>query len=305
MKNICLVAALLCAVACQRAALPAATETVTAPVNQETKNEGGQTILIGKATVSAMQRQPYQAWFSESFNAYTADAAAITQLKPLLKDKTMQVFLGSWCGDSRREVPRMIKILQQAGIDTTRLSIVFVDNSSTRYKQSPQHEERGKNIHHVPTFIVYDGQHEMGRIIESPIASLEKDLLSILQQTPYQPNYKAIEYWNRQVPDHGAALSDATLRQLVPQLQPLCRHSGELNSYGYVLLAAGSTEEALNVFRLNTILYPSVPNLFDSLAEAYERTGKKAEAIAAYEKVLALSPGDERAKNRIAQLKKN
>lgn len=300
MKNIFIVAAIVCAAACQRAAVPAASATI----NQEIKNETGQTILVGRANIAAMKQQPYKSWFDDSYNGYTTDAGSIQQLRSLLQNKRMEVFLGSWCGDSRREVPRMVKIWQAAGMDTAKLSIVFVDNSPSRYKQSPQHEERGKNIHHVPSFIVYDGPREMGRIIESPVVSLEKDLLAILQQQPYQPNYKAIEYWNKQVAGRDAEMNDASLQALVVAIKPLSRHYGELNSYGYVLMAAGRPTESLNVFKLNTMIYPAVANVFDSLAEAYEKRGDIKNAIANYEKVLTLAPGNDRAIKKIGELRK-
>jgi predicted Zn-dependent protease len=84
----------------------------------------------------------------------------------------------------------------------------------------------------------------------------------------------------------------------------LCTHYGELNSYGYVLLAAKKNTEALNIFKLNTLIYPENAGTFDSLAEAWERTGDKAAAIRNYEKVLQLKPGNERAMMKIAELKK-
>lgn len=306
MKNIFMVTAImLLAVACHRATIPATSIIMNTPViNTEIKNESGQTILAGHASISAMQMPNYKTWFNDSYNKYTIDAVATEQLKPLLQNKRIEIFLGSWCGDSRREVPHMIKILQNAGMDTAKLALIFVDNSPASYKQSPQHEEQGKNIHHVPSIIIYDDKKEMGRIIESPLASLEKDMLAILQQQPYQHNYRAIDYWTKQVPARTKNMSNAELQKQVAALKPLCSHYGEFSAYGHVLLAAKNTIEALNVFRLNTMIYPDNANVFDSLAGALETTGNKKEAITAYEKVLLLKPGDEKAKGKIDALKK-
>jgi tetratricopeptide (TPR) repeat protein len=228
---------------------------------------------------------------------------AAEQLKPLLQNKRMEVFLGSWCGDSKREVPHMIKILQKAGIDTARLSSFLLITAPAHTNKVRSTRKEGKNIHHVPTFIVYDDTKEIGRIVESPVISLEKDLLAILQQQPYQPNYRAIDHWTKQVATRNRTMTDTELQNLVATLKPLCRHYGEFNGYGYVLLAAKNTTEALNVFRLNTMIYPDNAGVFDSLAEAWETTGNKKEAIAAYEKVLQLKPGDEKAKGKVLALK--
>ena len=295
-----MVAAILCmATACHRSLVPATTPIT----NLEIKNESGQLILAGHGSYSVLQQPNYKAWYDQSYNGYVDDAAMVAELKPLLAKKRIEIFLGSWCGDSKREVPRMLKILQHAGMDTANVSLLFVDNSTKNYKQSPQHEEKDKNIHHVPTFIVYDGSKEMGRIIESPKMSLEKDLLTILKAAPYQPNYEAIDHWIKQVKNRETALGDAVLNSLATELKPLCKHYGEFNAYGYVLLAAQKHTEAINIFRLNTFIYPNTAGVFDSLGEAYETIGNKPAAISAYEKVLALSPTNENAKKKIAALK--
>ncbi|SJZ68289.1 thioredoxin family protein [Sediminibacterium ginsengisoli] len=169
------------AISCHRVAMPA--------LNKEITNTSGQQILVGRCSPQLLLGPNYKDWYTSSYNNYTPDSALVRQLKPLLKGKGIQIFLGTWCGDSRREVPRMLKIFSQAGFDSTRFSLVFVDNSPEHYKQSPQHEEQGKDIRRVPTFIVYDKAKEIGRIVESPILSLEKDLLAILTGAPYTPNY--------------------------------------------------------------------------------------------------------------------
>lgn len=107
----------------------------------------------------------------------------VNELSHLLKHKRMDIFLGSWCGDSRREVPRMIRLLKDAGMDTSRIALIFVDNRKETYKQSPQHEEQGRDIRRVPTFILYNSRNrELGRIVESPKVSLEADMVSILSK---------------------------------------------------------------------------------------------------------------------------
>jgi len=46
-----------------------------------------------------------------------------------------------------------------------------------------------------------------------------------------------------------------------------------LNTLGYDFLNEGNYPAAIGIFKLNTELHPDDPNLFDSLAEAYERAG--------------------------------
>ena len=107
----------------------------------------------------------------------------------MLKDKKITLFMGTWCGDSRREVPRLLKILDCCGFPPEQLKMIMVSNQPDMYKQSPGHEEYGRNIIRVPTLIIEGMSHELGRIIEFPVVSLEKDLLRILRSEGYVPNY--------------------------------------------------------------------------------------------------------------------
>lgn len=69
----------------------------------------------------------------------------------------------------------------------------------------------------------------------------------------------------------------------------------DINKFGYELLAQNKNEEALQIFKLNTILYPKAFNTYDSYGECLLKMGKKREAIKAYQKSLALNPKNENA----------
>ena len=159
------------------------------PVNQLGKDTRGNDMLLGKCTRDAMEKIPFSNWYKKNYDEYKTDEAVIPDLKLLLKDKTITIFLGTWCGDSKREVPRMMKILDAAVFPEKKIQLIMVSNHADMYKQSPQHEEAGKNIFRVPTFIFYENEKEIGRIIESPIATLEKDMVKILRKESYKPNY--------------------------------------------------------------------------------------------------------------------
>ena len=55
----------------------------------------------------------------------------------------------------------------------------MLSNQDSVYKQSPAHEERGLEIHRVPDLDSIEKGREIGRIVESPVLSLERDLLAI------------------------------------------------------------------------------------------------------------------------------
>lgn len=158
-------------------------------LNFEKKLPDKTPILLGRCSISALKKEPYNSWFEKNYTSHQIDSQSVETIKPLLKKKKIDLFLGTWCGDSKWEVPRMLKILEAAGFDTSQLAIICVSNEIDLYKKSPQGEEIGKNIQRVPTLIIYDKNKEIGRIIESPVVTLEKDLLSILRKEAYIPNH--------------------------------------------------------------------------------------------------------------------
>ena len=151
-------------------------------LNQISKDSHGNDMLLGKCTRTALLQAPFADWFKPNYDSYIVDSFTCNFIRPLLAGKSLTIFMGTWCGDSRREVPRVLKMLDCCGFPMSDLTLVMVGNSDSLYKKSPQHEEAGKNIVRVPTIIVEQKNAEMGRIIESPITSLEKDLLTILQK---------------------------------------------------------------------------------------------------------------------------
>jgi predicted Zn-dependent protease len=74
------------------------------------------------------------------------------------------------------------------------------------------------------------------------------------------------------------------------------------NSWGYELLRGGKPEEGREILRLGTVVFPSEGNLFDSLAEACEKTGDNAAAVQNYQRALQLDPKNTNAKSRLQAL---
>lgn len=69
---------------------------------------------------------------------------------------------------------------------------------------------------------------------------------------------------------------------------------GQMNRLGYSLLGARKFKEAIEIFKLNVKAFPKSANTYDSLAEAYMRTGNNELAVRYYQKALEMIPGDPR-----------
>ena len=120
-----------------------------------------QPILLGKCDKESLLQTPYIDWFQEAYNNYKPGPEAKKLSDPdLFKNCTMEIFFGSWCGDSKREVPHFLKLLHEISFPMEKVQMIAVGNRDTLLKQSPGHEEEGKGIFRVPTFIIYKNEEE-------------------------------------------------------------------------------------------------------------------------------------------------
>jgi tetratricopeptide (TPR) repeat protein len=116
--------------------------------------------------------------FSDSYSNYTPDERAVSFLKAVKTPTVIEVFLGTWCPDSEKHVPKMIGLLEKVANPLINARYIGVDRKMT----TPSGREKGRNITKVPTFIVYQGDKEIGRIVETPKTTLENDLVEILRR---------------------------------------------------------------------------------------------------------------------------
>ncbi|WP_298494241.1 thioredoxin family protein [uncultured Algibacter sp.] len=263
----------------------------------------GNEILLGEINKKGLTSNSFNTWFSKNYNDYLVHKAITKKLKDSLKDYKIKVFLGTWCGDSKKEVPRFYKVIEAAKFPENQLQVIAVNRTKDAYKQSPNHEEEGLNIHRVPTFIFYKKGKEVNRIVEHPKETLERDMLSIVTDNKYTSNYTAVNYMNYLLNSKSIDSLKQDEINLVPRLAEFVKGSRELNTYGYSLLRSSQTQKALYVFELNTKIFPYKHNVYDSLGEAYFETGNKNKALKNYYKVLSLKPDDENALEMIGKIK--
>jgi len=135
-------------------------------------------ILIGQIDVKGLQSPIFIDNWKLAQDEYTPDKLTIKELKNFFrknKDIKLKVFFASWCGDSKEHIPHFEKIAKKARIKNVKYIAL------SRAKLLPNEDIGEFGIEYVPTFIVYKEGVELGRIIETPEVSLEKDLLKILQ----------------------------------------------------------------------------------------------------------------------------
>ena len=136
-------------------------------------------ILIGYVNREGLKNEPFHEWFTPEYRSYTVNDSLLSRINKddFRKNVKITLVFGTWCSDSRREVPRFYKILDHLEYDTKKMTVIAVNTNKTA-NGTPVDE---LNIDHIPTFIFYKKGEEIGRIIESPEKSLEEDILEIVK----------------------------------------------------------------------------------------------------------------------------
>lgn len=132
-------------------------------------------ILTGKTTYTVLESPPHNEWFVPNYKNYQVDLLLVEQLIYAEPDKII-IVLGTWCGDSKREVPHFFKIMDKIGWNRNIVDIYAVDRSKTL----PEFEALGLNVERVPTFFFYNSNELTGTIVESPEGTLESDMVNIV-----------------------------------------------------------------------------------------------------------------------------
>lgn len=149
-------------------------------VNREVETQNDGKMLLGHQLKDQFVKEPYANWYIKEHDEYALDQKAIGELKKeKINSYSLIVFLGTWCEDSHRDFPRLMKILEEVNYPESKLTIIAVN----RKKESPTGDEVKYNVHKVPTVIVEKYGKEIGRIIEMPTTGyIERDLVEILKK---------------------------------------------------------------------------------------------------------------------------
>ena len=104
----------------------------------------------------------------QTFSPTPQDVALMQELA----GKEVLVLLGTWCHDSKREVPRLLKLLDGSGVKLGSLQLIAVGYD----KLDPDGLAKQYDLRYTPTFIVSSNGKELLRMIEKPKHSIAMDL---------------------------------------------------------------------------------------------------------------------------------
>ena len=110
--------------------------------------------------------------FKRNYDAHEVTAG----IDGLPADLKVKILFGTWCHDSEREVPRMLKLLAASGVKGDNISLISLDIR----KEEPEGRAKALAVRFTPTFIFFSDDAELGRIIERPVESLQADIAEMV-----------------------------------------------------------------------------------------------------------------------------
>lgn len=127
--------------------------------------------VIGE--ISSTQLLAQEKRFNRGYQSFEPSAQELKLLASLPEGAKVKVYFGSWCHDSQREVPRMIKLLENT---KAKLWLYGLPIS----KSDAQGFAKAAGVKYTPTFVVSYNGKELGRIIERPKSgSLAQDIANM------------------------------------------------------------------------------------------------------------------------------
>lgn len=268
------------------------------------QNSSGENHLAGPFELEVLQTDSiFKVWFMDGYESFQLSDKS-REWKKNLEATEIEIFLGTWCGDSKRWVPRFVKMWKELGLDENRLHFTALYDGEEFYKQGPNGEEMTKKIHRVPTFIFKENGEEYARIVEYPVNDLETDLSQIALGVASQPNYRAatylLEIFERET-------LDSIYKNIQTHFSEVYRLVGkekELNTLGRVFEFSDRMSEALLTYQFNQILHPYSPQVLESYADALVKTDAIEQALELYKKILVINPEYEGIPEKISSLEK-
>ncbi|WP_394906844.1 TlpA family protein disulfide reductase [uncultured Mesonia sp.] len=141
--------------------------------------------FTGVFKVEDIKRSKHKAWFEAGYTNFELSETEKKTLKKHLKKYEIIGFIGTWCPDSKREYPKLIKLLDEVDFESEDFKIYAVN----RMKKTSEGIEQKFNIRYVPTFIFISKKtgNEVGRYVERPNENFIKDIIQIVTQQNYTP----------------------------------------------------------------------------------------------------------------------
>ncbi|MDC6479162.1 hypothetical protein PQZ08_04810, partial [Flavobacteriaceae bacterium] len=104
--------------------------------------EEGETVILGYMNRANLNTPEFQAWFQPEYDNIKIPEGWAEEFKPLAKNLEFKLFLGTWCGDTQRELGGMFKLLDLMGVSQDKIEMYSISEA----KDSPLGYEKEYDI---------------------------------------------------------------------------------------------------------------------------------------------------------------
>jgi len=142
---------------------------------KEEKTKEDSLMLVGRFSFENWQRE--MNWQLDT--SFSIESNKLNELDDLIAKEniTFIIFAGSWCKDSRSELPKIMEIIKRANVNESKYELLGVD----RMKFEPSGKYLEYKIERVPTLIILKDGKEIGRIVEYPNSHWIDDIIGIIR----------------------------------------------------------------------------------------------------------------------------
>ncbi|MGF7041819.1 CubicO group peptidase (beta-lactamase class C family) [Mucilaginibacter lappiensis] len=154
-----------------------------------------------------------------------------------------------------------------------------------------------RNLSKNQTVIILDNAQSGANFITASNA------ISILDNTPQEKlKISVADKYAKILFESGGDVAGSRLIQMQADTAHYRYVAHEMDYIGNELLNDSYTDKALEAFKVNLLLNPTNPEMYNSYGKALNKAGKKQEAILIYKRALALKQDNKDAKDALAKL---
>lgn len=132
-------------------------------------------MLVGLSDKSSLMNDQAFGWFKTGYDKYKPDAKAIKTISQT-GGLSFEVFGGTWCDDTHELLPQFYKVMDAAHVGDSQIILHLVN----RDKKTKDGSSEKYQITNVPTFIVFIGGKQVGKIVEATKKNIESDIADML-----------------------------------------------------------------------------------------------------------------------------
>ncbi len=127
--------------------------------------------MLGCLSRADFLQAPFVEWYQSGYDSYVVDTNKLISISSdSLKEISITVVFGSWCPDSRAEVPGFFKVCDFLKINQKKIKIIGVDKSKDVQADCAEDEL----VEYVPTYFFYCKGKLLKKIVDHSEATFEQ-----------------------------------------------------------------------------------------------------------------------------------